>query len=77
MYGFNNLSYTDTDDIANYRDFTHYNTDMNSLQLDAIKNKSHILTLENIDMYLNTMQQKIQNYDITPLIDIAKNTLEY
>lgn len=75
VYGFDNLSYTD--DIANYRDFTHYNTDMNSLQLDAIKNKSHILTLENIDMYLNTMQQKIQNYDITPLIDIAKNTLEY
>lgn len=75
VYGFDNLPYTD--DIANYRDFTHYNTDMNSLQLDAIKDKSHILTLENIDMYLNVMHQKIQNYDLAPLIDIAKNAIKY
>ncbi|MCI5967923.1 hypothetical protein [Helicobacter sp.] len=74
VYGFDNLSYTDN--IANYRDFVHYNSDMNSWHLDAIKGGEHILTLENVNAYLKTMGQKIQAYDIAPLVDIAKNTLK-
>lgn len=43
IYGFDDLDYADN--IANYKDPVHYNIDMNSMQLDAIKNNTHILTL--------------------------------
>ena len=66
IYGFDNTAYPDT--ITNYRDGTHYNADMNSMQLDAIANGTHILTPQNIDKYLSTMESKIKNYDIAPLI---------
>lgn len=73
VYGFDDLDYVEN--IANYRDFKHYNVDMNSFQLDAIKDRNHILTLENVDSYLQIMQQKIQNYDVFPLLAIAKRML--
>lgn len=66
IYGFDNLDYADN--IANYIDHEHYYLDMNSMQLDAIANGTHILTAQNIDKYLATMESKIKNYDITPLI---------
>lgn len=67
IYGFDDLDYAD--DIANYKDLVHYNVDMNSMQLDAIANGTHILTPENIDEYLQTMENKIKSYDISPLIE--------
>lgn len=66
IYGFDNLDYADN--IANYIDHEHYYLDMNSMQLDAIANGTHILTPQNIDKYLATMESKIKNYDIAPLI---------
>ena len=56
------------EEVAKYQNATIYNLDMNSLQLDAIANGTHILTPQNIDTYLATMESKIKNYDITPLI---------
>ena len=70
IYGFDDLPYAD--DIANYKDLTHYNIDMNSMQLDAIANGTHILTPQNIDSYLATMESKIKNYDIAPIIKQIK-----
>lgn len=70
IYGFDDLDYADN--IANYKDLTHYNVDMNSMQLNAIANGTHILTLQNIDKYLATMESKIKSYDITPLIEQIK-----
>ena len=66
IYGFDSLDYADN--IANYIDHEHYYLDMNSMQLDAIANGTHILTPENIDEYLQTMENKIKSYDISPLI---------
>lgn len=54
--------------LENYCDETHYNVDMNSMQIDAIANGTHILTPENIDEYLQTMGNKIKAYDLAPLI---------
>ena len=71
IYGFDDLDYAD--DIANYKDLIHYNTDLNSFQLDAIKNQTNILTPQNIDKYLATMEQKIKSYDIEPLIKALEN----
>ena len=66
VYGFDDLDYADN--LDNYNDARHYNIDMNSMQLDAIANGTHILTPQNIDKYLATMESKIKNYDIAPLI---------
>ena len=70
IYGFDDLDYAN--DIASYIDATHYNVDMNSMQLDAIANGTHILTPENIDEYLQTMENKIKAYDLAPLIQEIK-----
>ncbi|MEE3712077.1 hypothetical protein V2I22_03505 [Campylobacter sp. CLAX-7218-21] len=71
VYGFDDLDYAD--DIANYRDLSHYNKDLNSIQLDAIKNQTNILTPQNIDKYLATLEQKIKSYDIKPFIKALEN----
>ncbi|MGM9997700.1 hypothetical protein [Campylobacter lanienae] len=71
VYGFDDLDYAD--DIANYKDLIHYNTNLNSIQLDAIKNQTNILTPKNIDKYLATMEQKIKSYDIEPFIKALEN----
>lgn len=73
IYGFDTLDYADN--IANYSDLIHYNIDMNSMQLDAIRDNTHRLTSENIEEYLKTMELKIQEYDVEPLIKIAKEAL--
>ncbi|OCR14241.1 hypothetical protein [Helicobacter pullorum] len=70
IYGFDTLDYAD--DVANYKDFTHYNVDMNSLHLDSIKQGKHILDSNNIDSYLKAMEDKIKNYDLKPFIEKAK-----
>ena len=70
IYGFDDLTYADK--ISNYKDLTHYNVDMNSMQLDAIASGTHILTPQNIDEYLATMEAKIKAYDLTPLINEIK-----
>ncbi|STQ88556.1 hypothetical protein [Helicobacter pullorum] len=70
IFGFDTLDYAD--DIASYRDFIHYNVDMNSLHLDSIKQGKHILDSNNIDSYLKVMEDKIKNYDLKPFIEKAK-----
>ena len=70
IYGFDTLDYAD--DVANYRDFIHYNVDMNSLHLDSIKQGKHILDSNNIDSYLKAMEDRIKNYDLKPFIEKAK-----
>lgn len=70
IYGLDNLDYADN--IANYCDWAHHYLDMNSMQLDAIANSTNILTPQNIDSYLATMESKIRNYDIAPLIKEIK-----
>ena len=45
---------------------------MNSMQLDAIASGTHILTPQNIESYLATMEAKIKAYDLTPLISEIK-----
>ena len=45
---------------------------MNSMQIDAIANATHILTAENIDEYLQTMEHKIKSYDLASLLQKIK-----
>ncbi|MCV3427492.1 hypothetical protein L8W41_01905 [Campylobacter sp. IFREMER_LSEM_CL1904] len=70
IYGFDDLDYADK--IENYYDISHHDIDMNSMQLDAIKNQTNILTPENMDEYFKIMEEKIKNYDLNPLIEQIK-----
>lgn len=70
IYGFDDLDYAD--DIANYRDLTHYNIDMNEIQLMAIKNQTNILTKTNIEEYLENFENKIRKYNIDEFIKAVK-----
>ncbi|HED5477519.1 TPA: hypothetical protein SF024_000377 [Campylobacter jejuni] len=71
IYGFDDLDYADN--IKNYKDPAHYNTDMNSMQLNAIRDHMHILNTQNIVKYLNTMERKIKEFDLTPFVEYIKN----
>ncbi len=66
IYGFDNLDYPNN--LNNYSDGNHYNPEMNSLFLKAVKNNTNRLTLENKQEYFQTMENEIKNYDISPLI---------
>ncbi|CAM2839982.1 hypothetical protein [Helicobacter burdigaliensis] len=70
IYGFDTLNYADN--LKNYSDSVHYDKSMNSMQLDAIKNGTHILTPQNMDEYFKIMEEKIRNYDLKPLIEQIK-----
>lgn len=72
IYAFDDLDYPDN--IANYAgDTVHYAQDMNSLELSAIKDKTHILTLDNAQSYFDKVEQKIKSYDIKPFIKALEN----
>lgn len=70
IYGFDDLAYADN--LGNFIDGTHYHTSLSSMQLDSIKNNTHILTAENIETYLNTMEQKIKDYDLKHIVNIMQ-----
>mgnify|MGYP004670183711 CR=1 FL=1 len=70
IYGFDDLDYANNP--SNYNDCYHYNSNMHFMQIDAIANGTHILTPENIDEYLQTMENKIKAYDLAPLIQEIK-----
>lgn len=65
VYGFDNEIFTNQ--IERYKDLEHYDEKVNSFMLDAIKNDTHRITLENIDSYFEAMKKKVEAYDIEPL----------
>lgn len=46
---------------------------MNSMQLNAIRDHTHILNTQNMDKYFNTMEKKIKEFDLTPFVEYIKN----
>lgn len=62
IYGFDNIGYSQ--DIANYKDLTHYNHDMNSLMLKYIAEERGLLTDKNIDSYIRELTEAALKYDI-------------
>lgn len=51
-------------DVATYKDLTHYHHTINSKQLDAIKNKSHIISINNYKEKIANFKQKILAFDL-------------
>lgn len=74
IYGFEDQDFPD--DIANYRDTTHYHQRFNSLFLDAIAAGRHALTPENVENYLKRCEQKAWDYDIPALNDEVRRLMK-
>ncbi|MCQ2966542.1 MAG: hypothetical protein MJ250_07405 [Alphaproteobacteria bacterium] len=51
-------------DIANYRDLIHFLPKYNSVQLDAIKNRIHLLTEKNYSKKENDLLKKLDQFDL-------------
>lgn len=74
IYGFEDMDFPD--DLANYRDTTHYHERFNSMFLDAIASGQHELTPENVEDYLKRCEQKAWDYDIPALNDEVQRLLK-
>lgn len=70
IYGFDNEPFTS--DVKRYKDLGHYDEKVNSFIIDAIKNKTHILTAENVDSYLEKFEKGVLEYDIKSLYEQIK-----
>jgi hypothetical protein len=87
VYGFNDQEWTD--DIDNYKachggcnpnansfDFSHYPITINSIILEAMRNKTNILTKDNVDEYLKNSTIRRDNYDIDKIIEKVDKLLK-
>lgn len=64
------------DDIAIYKDLTHYHYSINSWMLSAISHNKGLLSTDTIDKYLNTITQKALNYDLIGFNDSIQYKLQ-
>lgn len=72
VYGFEDQDFLD--DIANYKDTTHYHQRYNSVMLDAIRGGNE-LTPENVEHYLRVSLEKAWNFDMAGLNAEAQRLL--
>ena len=74
VYGFENQKFSA--DITNYKDITHYSPEINSLFLQSIAKKQHLLTKENIDAYLRECEAQAYNFDLSKLAAEAQKLID-
>ena len=56
-------------DISNYKDMTHYHQSINSLQLDAIQEGSHIINESNYKQKFADFINKVKAFDLEPYLE--------
>ena len=59
LYAFDDIKWIGNIDL--YKDFTHYNAQVNSFIIKSIANKEHQLNLKNLENYINDLNIKIKN----------------
>ena len=74
IFGFEDMDFLD--DIANYKDMTHYHQRFDTIFLDAIVSGEHELTPENVEDYLKRCEQKAWDFDIPALNDEVQRLLK-
>lgn len=72
IYGFDDQSFLD--DLANYKDTSHYSPEYNSRILTWIKNGEHQLTPKNLENYISAITSKAEHYSV---IDIGHEIKKY
>lgn len=72
IYGYEDKAFLD--DITNYKDLSHYHQNINSQMLQSFKNKTELLTIDNVDNYIKIAEEKALNYNV---FEIADKISEY
>jgi hypothetical protein len=67
IYGWGNHSFVD--DISNYSDLGHHHFQINSWMLDAISQNEGLLTIANINPYLNLLKNKSLEFNLNEIGD--------
>lgn len=75
IYYLDNLDYIS--DINNYRDMRHYNTDMNSMILDHIKEDKNIKSLNELEGLFNEVDIKNTKYDLESELNFLFNAFKF
>ena len=63
------------DDIATYKDLTHYHYSINSWMLSSMSQKKGLLHEKTIDQYLESITRKALNFDLIELDNKIKNNI--
>ena len=74
IYAWGDTDYPD--DIANYKDLTHYSHKFNSQMLLYLKDGTGLLTPENFDAYYEKFEQKSREFDLMPYYEKIKDLTE-
>jgi hypothetical protein len=62
VYSFDDMAYLD--DLNNYRDMRHYNTDMNTAMLAAMKEQKGIISVDNVEAFIEMIDRKNAGYKL-------------
>lgn len=74
IYGWSDSDYPD--DIANYKDLTHYKYTFNTKMLELIRDNIGLLSNENIATYLKIFSDKSVEYDVISIGEKIQRYLE-
>jgi len=72
VYSFDDMAYLD--DLNNYRDMRHYDIDMNTTMLDSIKEQKGVISIDNLDAFIETIDKKNANYKLDKELDYLLNS---
>lgn len=64
------------DDIATYKDLTHYHYSINSWMLSSVSQKKGLLHENTIDQYIESITRKALDYDLIELENTIQHKLE-
>jgi len=72
VYSFDDMAYLD--DLNNYRDMRHYNTDMNNAILTSIKEQKGIIRIDNLEAFIETVDRKNTDYKLDKELNYLLNS---
>ena len=74
IYAWGDTDYPDN--IANYKDLTHYSHEFNSQMLEYLRDGIGLLTPQNFDEYYTKFEQKSREFDLMPYYEKIKDLTE-
>lgn len=74
VFGFEDCSFVD--DIANYKDVSHYSPDINEYITGSLASGRHQLSVANVEAYLVRTEKLAREFDLNELADIVKDKID-
>jgi len=73
VFGFEDCDFVD--DIANYKDVTHYSEKINQYIASSMSKKEHLLTSANVEGYLSRCEKLARDFDLQKLAELVEEKL--